>query len=129
MRPPSVREFKKGDKPRFHVNEYLRAAELNITQSPDKSSLSRTARAAVLPVPTDAAGVRLVLSDQGNITYPLFHDYVSHARAGGDRSSWTLTTVLFELGTHQRGKGGRATVYHGPSAQENVLQVFTYAPV
>ncbi|KAF1793375.1 Peptidase C45 [Phytophthora cactorum] len=76
----------------FHANQYQR---LQIAQPPYQSSLHRLQRYNELTPPTTIDEALVVLGDQEDRSWPVFHDYLSHAR--GDLSGWTLTTIVFDL--------------------------------
>ncbi|KAF1791866.1 Peptidase C45 [Phytophthora cactorum] len=76
----------------FHANQYQR---LQIAQPPYQSSLHRLQRYNELTPPTTIDEALVVLGDQEDRSWPVFHDHLSHAR--GDLSGWTLTTIVFDL--------------------------------
>lgn len=76
----------------FHANQYQR---LQVAQPPYQSSLHRLRRYSELTPPTTIDEALDVLGDQGDQSWPVFHDSLSHAR--GDLSGWTLTTIVFDL--------------------------------
>ncbi|KAG3107867.1 hypothetical protein PI124_g2578 [Phytophthora idaei] len=76
----------------FLANQYQR---LQIAQPPYQSSLHRLQRYNELTPPTTIDEALVVLGDQEDRSWPVFHDYLSHAR--GDLSGWTLTTIVFDL--------------------------------
>ena len=86
----------------FHANEY---ATLKLPgQTISNSSAHRVARVEALPLPRTKEEVLAVLGDQGDRSWPIFHDDLSHRR--GDLSDWTLTTALFDCGGSASGGGG-----------------------
>ncbi|KAE9075954.1 hypothetical protein PF010_g24096 [Phytophthora fragariae] len=76
----------------FHANQYQR---LHVAQPPYQSSLHRLRRYSQLTPPTTIDEALKVLGDQGDKSWPVFHDTLSHER--GDLSGWTLTTIVFDL--------------------------------
>ncbi|ETP30833.1 hypothetical protein F442_20228 [Phytophthora nicotianae P10297] len=76
----------------FHANQYQR---LQIAQPPYQSSLHRLHRYSKLTPPKTIEEALVVLGDQEDRSWPVFHDSLSHAK--GDLSGWTLTTIVFNL--------------------------------
>ncbi|KUG01581.1 hypothetical protein AM587_10007335 [Phytophthora nicotianae] len=76
----------------FHANQYQR---LQIAQPLYQSSLHRLHRYSELTPPKTIEEALVVLGDQEDRSWPVFHDSLSHAK--GDLSGWTLTTIVFNL--------------------------------
>jgi predicted choloylglycine hydrolase len=78
----------------FHANTYQ---FLDIPYYPDESSAARLRRVAQLPPPvTDTDVMGMILGDQFNKSYPIFHDAAGIA-AGDLSGDLTLGTVSFDL--------------------------------
>jgi hypothetical protein len=92
----------------YHANQYQLLA---IAQPPYESSLHRLRRFRELPRATSVSDALAILGDQHDRLWPVFHDAASHEK--GERSGWTLTTVVFDL--HAK----RAVSYRGnPKRQQ-----------
>lgn len=76
----------------FHANQYQR---LELEQPPYESSLHRLKRYSELTPPTNVREALVILGDQEDRSWPVFHDTPSHAR--GELSGWTMTTVVFDV--------------------------------
>eukprot|EP01063_Lacrimia_lanifica_P020147 TRINITY_DN27494_c0_g1_i1.p1 TRINITY_DN27494_c0_g1~~TRINITY_DN27494_c0_g1_i1.p1 ORF type:complete len:377 (+),score=99.85 TRINITY_DN27494_c0_g1_i1:49-1179(+) len=80
----------------FHANEYEHIpASARHPQLPDAGSAARSARAAELPRPRTVRAALAVLADQGNASYPVFHN-ASRSDVSG---LTTLCTVHFDWAT------------------------------
>ncbi|KAG7389850.1 hypothetical protein PHYPSEUDO_009363 [Phytophthora pseudosyringae] len=90
----------------FHANQYQR---LQVPQPPYESSLHRLHRYSELTPPATIGEALVVLGNQEDQSWPVFHDALSHAR--GDLSGWTLTTIVFEL------EQGKAVSFWGNPAR------------
>ena len=90
----SVRAIQSGQPAFFHANQY---ETLNISQIYSNSSLHRLARAKVLladrPIETPADMIH-VIGDQGDVSWPIYHDNLSHQK--GELSDWTLCTLFVD---------------------------------
>jgi len=82
-----------GATPFFHANQYQTLKVPGETFN--NSSAHRLKRISELPVPHNLGDILDVLGDQGDCSYPVFHDKLSHGR--GELSDWTLATVVFDL--------------------------------
>ncbi|KDO32798.1 hypothetical protein SPRG_19422 [Saprolegnia parasitica CBS 223.65] len=87
-----VTEIAAGDPTFFHTNQYQ---TLLLRQPMSPSSYHRLRRYRHLTPPRSIQAVLEVLGDQGDTSYPIFHDATSHA--AGELSNWTLLTVIFDV--------------------------------
>ncbi|OQS04899.1 cysteine protease family C45 [Thraustotheca clavata] len=87
-----VTTFTANSQPFFHTNQYQ---TLLIRQPAFSSSYHRLRRYKHLPLPTTIQSILNVLGDQGDTSYPIYHDAISHAK--GELSNWTLITVVFDV--------------------------------
>ncbi|ETV89466.1 hypothetical protein H257_00737 [Aphanomyces astaci] len=88
----NIREITAGSAPFFHTNQYQ---SLLIRQPVFPSSYHRLRRYTHVTPPSSVASILALLGDQGDTSYPIFHDDKSHAK--GELSNWTLITVLFDV--------------------------------
>ncbi|CAK4078233.1 unnamed protein product [Aphanomyces euteiches] len=88
----NVREIAAGVPAFFHTNQYQ---SMLIRQPARSSSYHRLRRYAHMSPPTSVASILSVLGDQGDKSFPVFHDENSHR--DGELSNWTLLTVIFDV--------------------------------
>ncbi|ETW08522.1 hypothetical protein H310_01085 [Aphanomyces invadans] len=88
----NVREILVGDPPFFHTNQYQ---SMLIRQPASPSSYHRLRRYSHVVPPTSVSTTLALLGDQGDKSYPIFHDDKSHVN--GELSNWTLITALFDV--------------------------------
>ena len=116
----SVREQIKGQPAYFHANTYQ---TLNLPgQIGSNSSSHRDARARVLlsrhPIEsgTPRKDMLSVIGDQGDHSWPIYHDNLSHKN--GDQSDWTLSSIFVDAAA------GKVQLWNtNPSTSSPVFEV------
>ena len=92
----SVRAQLPGRPAYFHANTYQTLSVRG--QIGSNSSSHRDARAKVLlashPIQNGEKDMLAVIGDQGDHSYPIYHDNLSHER--GDQSDWTLGSIFVD---------------------------------